>query len=87
LTMTCRSALLRRIRVDPTTCTSCLLAKIGKEARDGFPRGADHLGNLFVSQRQLDALSAQNENVLFVQSRNVRFHGWPRAAWKRSVSL
>ena len=31
-------------------------------------------------------LSAQNENVLFVQSRNVRFHGWPRALWKRSES-
>ena len=24
-------------------------------------------------------MSAQNENVLFVQSRNVRFHGWPGA--------
>src|SRR5438132_8604403 len=32
------------------------------------------------------ALSPQNENVRFVQSRNVRFHGWPRAPWKRSAS-
>ena len=32
-------------------------------------------------------LSAQNENVRFVQSRNVRFHGWPRAPWRRSESL
>ncbi len=32
-------------------------------------------------------MSLQNENVLFVQSRNVRFHGWPRAPWKRSESL
>src|SRR2546429_3840010 len=31
-------------------------------------------------------LSPQNENVRFVQSRNVRFHGWPRAPWKRSAS-
>jgi hypothetical protein len=30
--------------------------------------------------------SPQNENVRFVQSRNVRFHGWPRALWKRSES-
>src|ERR1700674_3471322 len=28
----------------------------------------------------------QNENVRFVQSRNVRFHGWPRGLWKRSGS-
>jgi aquaporin Z len=34
-----------------------------------------------------DPLSLQNENVLFVQSRNVRFHRWPRAPWKRSESL
>src|ERR1700730_17169066 len=26
----------------------------------------------------------QNENVRFEQSRNVRFHRWPRALWKRS---
>jgi len=32
-------------------------------------------------------VSLQNENVLFVQSRNVRFHRWPRAPWKRSESL
>jgi hypothetical protein len=32
------------------------------------------------------ALSAQNENVRFVQSRNVRFHGLPRGQWKRSGS-
>jgi hypothetical protein len=31
-------------------------------------------------------LSAQNENVLFVQRRNVRFRGWPRALWKRGES-
>ena len=31
-------------------------------------------------------LSLQNENVRFVQSRNVRFHGWPRGLWKRSGS-
>src|ERR1700730_8989071 len=31
-------------------------------------------------------LSPQNENVRFVQSRNVRFHGWPRGRWKRSES-
>src|SRR2546430_10510879 len=31
-------------------------------------------------------VSPQNENVRFVQSRNVRFHGWPRAPWKRSAS-
>ena len=30
---------------------------------------------------------AAKENVLFVQSRNVRFHGWPRTPWKRSESL
>jgi hypothetical protein len=29
-------------------------------------------------------LSPQNENVRFEQSRNVRFHRWPRALWKRS---
>jgi transposase len=32
-------------------------------------------------------VSPQNENVRFVQSRNVRFHGWPRALGKRSESL
>jgi hypothetical protein len=31
-----------------------------------------------------DEVSLQNENVLFEQSRNVRFHRWPRAAWRRS---
>ena len=31
-------------------------------------------------------VSLQNENVRFVQSRNVRFHGWPRGLWKRSGS-
>jgi len=31
-------------------------------------------------------MSLQSENVRFVQSRNVRFHGWPRALWKRSES-
>jgi hypothetical protein len=39
------------------------------------------------SQGYLIELSAQSENVRFVQSRNVRFHGWPRAPWKRSASL
>jgi hypothetical protein len=29
-------------------------------------------------------LSLQNENVRFEQSRNVRFHRWLRALWKRS---
>jgi hypothetical protein len=29
-------------------------------------------------------VSLQNENVRFEQSRNVRFHRWPRALWKRS---
>jgi hypothetical protein len=29
----------------------------------------------------------QNENVRFEQSRNVRFHRWPRALWKRSELL
>src|ERR1700719_1600341 len=32
-------------------------------------------------------VSLQNENVRFVQSRNVRFHRWPRAPWRRSESL
>src|SRR5690349_18533350 len=36
------------------------------------------------SQRVPYNVSTQNENVRFVQSRNVRFHGWPRAPWKRS---
>jgi hypothetical protein len=31
-------------------------------------------------------LSLQNENVRFEQSRNVRFHRWPGALWKRSES-
>src|ERR1700719_4339186 len=41
------------------------------------------------SRRQLSSaiVSPQNENVRFVQSRNVRFHGWPRPPWKRSESL
>ena len=30
-------------------------------------------------------VSLQSENVRFVQSRNVRFHGWLEAAWKRSA--
>ena len=30
-------------------------------------------------------LSPQSENVRFVQSRNVRFHGWLGATWKRSA--
>jgi AraC-like DNA-binding protein len=42
--------------------------------------------NGFKTRRTLD-VSPQNENVRFVQSRNVRFHGWPRAPWKRSESL
>ena len=29
-------------------------------------------------------LSPQNENVRFEQSRNVRFHGWSGAPWRRS---
>ncbi len=31
-------------------------------------------------------MSLQNENVRFVQSRNVRFHGAAEAPWKRSES-
>src|SRR2546429_9527773 len=31
------------------------------------------------------SLSPQNENVRFVQSRNVRFNGWPRSPWKGSA--
>ena len=27
-------------------------------------------------------MSLQSENVRFVQSRNVRFHGWPRGLWR-----
>ena len=38
----------------------------------------------FALTRSRARLSPQNENILFVQSRNVRFHGWPRAPWKRS---
>src|SRR6266851_3393341 len=33
------------------------------------------------------AMSPQNENVRFVQSRSVRFHGWPEVPWKRSALL
>jgi hypothetical protein len=36
--------------------------------------------------RKAPAMSPQNENVRFVQSRNVRSHGWPRGLWKRSGS-
>jgi len=32
------------------------------------------------------SLSPQNENVRFVQSRNVRFHSPGEAGWKRSGS-
>src|SRR5580700_1298473 len=39
------------------------------------------------TQRIRYRVSPQNENVRFVQSRNVRFHGGPRAPWKRSESL
>ena len=31
-------------------------------------------------------MSAQNESVRFVQSRNVRFHGWTRAPWRRRLT-
>ncbi len=34
----------------------------------------------------LQCVSLQNENVRFEQSRNVRFHRWPGAPWKRSES-
>jgi hypothetical protein len=33
---------------------------------------------------QVQSLSLHNENVRFEQSRNVRFHRWPRPLWKRS---
>src|SRR6266446_3630465 len=32
-------------------------------------------------------VSLQNENVRFVQSRNVRFHGWPRGLWNGADRL
>jgi CRP/FNR family cyclic AMP-dependent transcriptional regulator len=37
-------------------------------------------------QVKLSISSLQNENVRFEQSRNVRFHRWPGALWKRSES-
>src|ERR1700676_4211792 len=40
-----------------------------------------------INRWWLLVLSEQNENVRFVQSRNVRFHGCQRAPWKRSESL
>jgi len=40
----------------------------------------------FALTRGAELLSLQSENVRFVQSRNVRFHGWPRTPWKRSES-
>ncbi len=45
-------------------------------------------GHFYFALTRIDTnLSLQNENVRFVQSRNVRFHGCPRAPWKRSESL
>ena len=38
----------------------------------------------FALTRTCSVMSLQNENVRFEQSRNVRFHRWPRALWKRS---
>src|SRR5467141_3461602 len=40
---------------------------------------------LLCVDTSLPPVSLQSENVRFAQSRNVRFHGWPRAAWKRSA--
>ena len=39
---------------------------------------------LSLEATRLFRVSLQNENVRFEQSRNVRFHRWPRALWKRS---
>jgi hypothetical protein len=38
----------------------------------------------FFRQEHTQKLSLQNDNVRFEQSRNVRFHRWLRALWKRS---
>jgi len=56
------------------------LTGIIEEGSDGLI-----LGLMYLACRR-NLVSLQNENVLFVQSRNVRFHGWPRGLWKRSGS-
>jgi hypothetical protein len=35
--------------------------------------------SILIMSTHMSKMSPQNENVRFVQSRNVRFHGWPRA--------
>jgi hypothetical protein len=57
------------------------------EAARALPKRQTSCRRILRESSSPSPLSPQNENVRFVQSRNVRFHGGPRAPWRRSESL
>src|SRR6202043_1344271 len=63
--------------------TMCLPGTLGEDHGSGHFYLAKTRTFLLCVDINGNPLSAQNENVRFVQSRNVRFHGWPRAPWRR----
>jgi hypothetical protein len=71
-------------REAPIACINAQSARRNTTTRFAFidPPNPARCGQLYPSISILstkhDALSLQNKNVRFVQSRNVRFHGWPR---------
>src|SRR6202034_376103 len=64
--------------------TMCLLITLGENLGGGHFYLAQIRTFLLCVDTDLLILSPQNENVRIVQSRNVRFHGWPGGPWRRS---
>src|ERR1700691_1451264 len=73
---------LRNNHPDPKTKsnpnTMCLQITLGENHGSGHFYLAKTRTFLLCVDTRRKLLSPQNENVRFVQSRNVRFHGWPR---------
>src|SRR5450755_4266696 len=74
----------RDLKTKANPNTTCLLSTLGENHGSGHFYLAQNRTFLLCVDTNLQPVSLQNENVRFVQSRNVRFHGWPRGPWKRS---
>src|ERR1039458_281594 len=63
-------------RVGSNPNTMCLPVTLGENLGGGHFYLAQTRTFLLCVDTNLPRMSLQNENVRFVQSRNVRFHGW-----------
>src|SRR5260370_11811694 len=71
----------REPKTKSTPNPMCLLITPGGNRGTGHFYLAKNRTFLLCVDTKRDSCVAANENVLFVQSRNVRFHGWP-SLWK-----